>query len=129
MSKDQSPSQRPSDSQSSLVGAFLNVSATGHEAGQQEEFHPQSTNWDMAEEVYIEEMQQEDPQAPEEPQQPSNMIQEEIIVCESVLCEESTLNLVTTPDGEPVFGEYGLDTWAAASSKAGTDKKDELEHA
>jgi len=39
-SKEQLLSQRSSDSQSSLAGAFLNVSVAGHEEGQQEESCP-----------------------------------------------------------------------------------------
>lgn len=57
MSKEQSPSHRSRDSQSSLVGAFLNVSASGHEEGQQKELSPQLDNKEMAEKVHGEEMQ------------------------------------------------------------------------
>lgn len=126
MSKDQSPSHHSSDSQSSLVGAFLNVSVSGQEAGQQKEIHPQLAIEDMAEKVYIEEGQQEDTQVPEESQHPTNMTQEEIIVCEPVQWEGGILKKFTTPDGEPVFDEYGFVTWEEATSNAVEDKKDEI---
>jgi len=54
---------------------------------------------------------------------------EEIIVCEPVQVEGGILNFVTTPDGEPVFDEYGFVTWEAATSNAEEDKKDELKQA
>lgn len=84
---------------------------------------------DMAGVVYNEEKLQEDPQVPEEPWQPINIIQDEIIACEPVQYARSTLNLVPTPDGAPVFDEHGFVTWVAVSNKAEENKKDESEHA
>lgn len=129
MSKEQSPSHRSSDSQGSLVGAFLNVFASGHEEGQHKEFRPQLANEDIADNVYIEEIQQVKPQGPEEPHHPCHMTQEEVIVCAPAQWEEGALNLLTTLDGEPVFDEYGMVTWVAATNRTGVDKKEEWEQA
>ena len=111
------------------MGVFLNVSASGHEEGQQKELSPQLDNEEMAEKVHSEEMKQVKTQAPEEPLHPCHTNQENVIVCGPAQWEEGALHLVTMSDGEPIFDEYDMGTWVAATSKTGADKKEEWKQA
>lgn len=77
----------------------------------------------MAVENLIEEVQQKATQEQDMPQLQSN-IQEDIIGCKPAHWEDGIHNLVTAPDGEPIYDENGYVTWVAPSYAEETKKDD-----